>query len=81
MTYEIKSYFVYILASKPRGVLHIGFSGDLGVRIFQHKYEEIDGFTKRYFVKRLVYYEIFEDPSAGIAREKQLKKWNRAWKL
>ena len=76
-----KTYVVYILASKPRGVLYIGFTGNLIVRTFQHKEGAVEGFTKRYFVKRLVYYEFFADPTAGILREKQLKKWNRGWKI
>ncbi len=74
-------YAVYILASKPHGVLYIGFTGRLSVRIAQHKREEIEGFTKRYHVHRLVYYEVFARPGAAIQREKQLKKWNRAWKI
>jgi putative endonuclease len=81
MTFELKTYFIYILASKPRGVLYIGFTSDLVVRVVQHRLEEFDGFTKRYFIKRLVYYESFADPSMGITREKQLKKWNREWKI
>ena len=81
MTFMVKRYFIYILASKMRGVLYIGFTSDLSIRVSQHKHEELEGFTKRYFVKRLVYYEMFEDPSSGIEREKQLKKWNRAWKI
>ncbi len=81
MTFEVKTYHVYILASKPSGVLYIGFTGDLIVRINQHKNEELKGFTKRYYVKRLVYYEMFGDPNEGIKREKQLKKWNRQWKI
>ncbi|MBN1398812.1 MAG: GIY-YIG nuclease family protein [Bacteroidetes bacterium] len=81
MTFELKTYAVYILASKPYGVLYTGFTGDLLPRVQQHKQEEYEGFTKRYFVKRLVYYELFEDPSAAIRREKQIKKWNREWKI
>jgi putative endonuclease len=81
MTDELKTYSVYILASKPHGVLYIGFTGDLTLRISQHRLEEAEGFAKRYFVKRLVYYELFADPSEGIMREKQLKKWNRGWKI
>ena len=76
-----KTYAVYILASKPRGVLYIGFTGNLAARTFQHKEGVLEGFTKRYFVKRLVYFEVFSDPTAGIQREKQLKKWNRDWKI
>ena len=81
MAFEPKIYYVYILASKPRGVLYIGFTGSLAPRVDQHKRGEIDGFTKRYHVKRLVYYEMFSDPLSGIKREKQLKKWKRAWKI
>jgi putative endonuclease len=81
MTFEVKTYCVYILTSKPRGVLYIGFSGDIDVRMSQHKNGELEGFTKRYFVKHLVYYETYLDPLEGIKREKQLKKWNREWKI
>jgi putative endonuclease len=81
MTRVPKTYYVYILASKRGGVLYIGFTGSLASRVYQHKLEFVDGFTKRYHVKRLVYYEMFGDPLSGIKREKQLKKWNRAWKI
>ena len=76
-----KLYFVYILASKPRGVLYTGFTGNLSLRTNQHKEGAKDGFSKRYWVKRLVYYELSGDPISGIRREKQLKKWNRNWKI
>lgn len=78
---EEKVYSVYILASKPKGVLYIGFTSRLVDRVYQHRSEEIEGFTKRYHVHRLVYYEMFNEPMAGIQREKQLKKWNREWKI
>jgi len=81
MTHGEKTYCTYILASKPHGVLYIGFTGDLASRVYQHKHEELEGFTKRYHAKHLVYYEAFCDPLPGIEREKQLKKWNRAWKI
>lgn len=81
MTYELKTYFVYILVSKRRGVLYTGFTNDLSARTYQHKFGEIEGFTKKYFVKHLVYNETYEDPYLAIAREKQLKKWYRAWKI
>jgi putative endonuclease len=74
-------FFVYILANKKNGTLYIGFTYDLEVRVYQHKHEEYESFTKRYHIHRLVYYEIFEDADAAIDREKQLKKWNRGWKL
>ena len=76
-----RQYYIYILASKRRGVLYIGFTGKLVSRMYQHKSRELEGFTKRYQVRRLVYYEVFWDPLSGIQREKQLKKWNRAWKI
>jgi len=61
--------------------LYVGFTGNLVTRIFKHKHEEVDGFTKRCNVHQLVYYETIGNPMAGIQREKQLKKWNRAWKI
>ena len=79
--YEQKQYYTYILASKPNGILYIGFSGDLKTRMYQHINEEYEGFTKKYHVKRLVYCEMFDDPSEGIRREKCLKKWRRKWKI
>jgi len=72
--------YVYILASKPQGTLYIGITNDLIRRVIEHKNGEIPGFTKRYNVKRLVYYEPFEDYQAAIAREKKLKRWRRDWK-
>lgn len=73
--------FVYILASGRHGTLYIGVTSDLPGRLYQHREELTGGFTKRYGVKRLVYYEIFEDISEAIGREKRLKKWNRDWKI
>jgi len=72
---------VYILASKPNGTLYIGVTSDLVKRAWEHKNDSVDGFTKRYGVHRLVYYELHGDMLSAITREKQLKKWNRAWKL
>jgi len=72
---------VYILASKPNGTLYIGVTSDLPKRVWEHKNDSVDGFTKRYGVHRLVYYELHADMMSAITREKQLKKWNRAWKL
>jgi putative endonuclease len=72
---------VYILASKPNGTLYIGVTSDLPKRVWEHKHASVDGFTKRYEVHRLVYYELHKDMLSAITREKQLKKWNRAWKL
>jgi putative endonuclease len=72
---------VYIMASKPNGTLYIGVTGDLPKRVWEHKDDSVAGFTKRYGVHRLVYYELHADMLLAIAREKQMKKWNRAWKL
>lgn len=75
-----KTYWVYILASKPNGVLYIGMSNNLVRRVWEHKQHLVKGFTERYNVDQLVHYESFSDPTDAISREKQLKKWNRAWK-
>ena len=72
---------VYILASKRNGTLYIGVTSDLQKRSWEHKNDLLDGFTKKYGVHLLVYYEIHDDMVSAITREKQLKKWNRAWKL
>jgi putative endonuclease len=72
---------VYILASKRNGTLYIGVTSDLSRRIWQHKNDQVEGFTKKYGVHTLVYYEWHDDMRAAIVREKQIKKWNRAWKL
>ncbi len=72
---------VYIVASGERGTLYIGVTGNLRLRVWQHRDGVVDGFTKRYGVKQLVWFESHADFASAIAREKQLKKWNRAWKL
>ena len=72
---------VYILASRQNGTLYIGVTSDLQKRSWEHKNDLIDGFTKRYGVHRLVYYELHQDMVSAITREKQMKKWDRAWKL
>ena len=77
----MKNYYVYILASKRNGTLYIGVTNDLARRIYQHKSFSIDGFTKKYKVDKLVYYEITEDVNSAMAREKAMKKWNRKWKI
>ena len=76
-----KQYYVYILASKRNGTLYTGMTSNLHKRIWQHKNKFIPGFTEKYKVTNLVYYEIHEDPVEAITREKQIKKWNRAWKM
>lgn len=77
----MKEYFVYILASKKIGILYIGVTNDLIRRVFEHKSKVADGFTKRYFVDKLVYFESTSSVDEAILREKQLKKWKRAWKI
>ena len=72
---------VYILASKPKGVLYIGVISNPVQRIWQHKNDVVEGFTKRYRIHRLVWYEVHETMESAISREKALKKWNRAWKI
>lgn len=78
---ETKNYYVYILASKKNGVLYIGVTSNLIKRVWEHKNDLIGGFTKKYFVHRLVYYEQTSDIESAIKREKQLKKWKRLWKV
>ena len=77
----MKSYYVYILASKRNGTLYIGVTNDLIKRIYEHKNDLVEGFTKKYQVHQLVYYEETSDIQSAITREKQMKKWNRKWKL
>jgi putative endonuclease len=76
-----RSYCVYILASKIGGTLYIGVTNDLIRRVHEHKSDVVDGFSKKYGVHRLVYFEQFDDVENAIRREKRLKKWNRAWKI
>ncbi len=72
---------VYILASRRNGTLYIGVTSNLQKRVWEHKNDLVEGFTKKYVVHRLVYYELHDDMVSAIRREKQMKKWNRAWKL
>ena len=72
---------VYILASQRNGTLYVGVTSDLVKRIYEHKNDCVDGFTKEYGVHVLVYFELHDDMQAAIEREKQVKKWIRAWKL
>lgn len=74
-------YYVYILASKKNGTLYIGVTSNLIKRIYEHKNDVAEGFTRKYAVHDLVYFEDTESVESAIAREKQLKKWNRAWKI
>jgi len=72
---------VYLLASERNGTLYVGVTSNLVKRIYEHKNNLADGFTKKHGVKMLVWFEMTSDISAAITREKQIKKWNRLWKL
>jgi len=76
-----KYYYVYILASKRNGTLYIGMTNNLVRRVWEHKNKIFKGFTNKYNVNKLVYYEIFENVNEAIGYEKRIKKWNRLWKL
>ena len=76
-----KEFFVYLLASKRNGTLYVGVTSALVQRVWQHKTKAVEGFTTRYGVDQLVYFEAHGDAASAIQREKQLKKWRRAWKI
>lgn len=75
------SFFVYILANRKTGALYTGMTNDLARRSWEHKEKEKKGFTARYSIDQLVFYETYETPHEAITREKQIKKWKRAWKI
>jgi putative endonuclease len=77
----VVAYYVYLLASRKHGTLYVGVTNDLVRRVYQHKNKIIRGFTTRYGVDRLVWYECYDDPTNAITREKELKKWRRDWKI
>lgn len=77
----MKHYYVYILASKKNGTLYIGITGNIKKRVFEHKSKLVEGFTKKYAVEKLVYYEHFSRSMDAITREKRLKRWKRQWKI
>jgi putative endonuclease len=76
-----RAYYVYILASRIGGTLYIGVTSDLVRRVYEHREKLVRGFTERYGLSRLVYFEQFGDVRAAILREKQMKRWRRAWKV
>jgi putative endonuclease len=78
---EPVSFFVYILASKRNGTLYTGMTDNLARRVWQHRSGSVPGFTRKYGVKTLVWYEVHESRETAFQRERQIKKWNRAWKL
>ena len=75
------SYYVYIMANKRNGTLYTGVTRDLVKRVYEHKNNRIEGFTEKYGVHMLVYYEHGDDVHKVIEREKQIKRWKRKWKL
>ncbi len=77
----MKKFYVYILCSKRNGTLYTGITSDIVKRVYEHKHGLVEGFTKKYNVHHLVWYEIHESAESAIVREKQIKKWKRAWKL
>jgi putative endonuclease len=79
--HNVKQYYVYILASKRNGTLYIGVTNNLLKRVYEHKNNLVEGFTQKYKVHNLVYYEIYYDVYTAIAREKAMKKWKRVWKI
>jgi putative endonuclease len=76
-----KQYFVYILANQRNGTLYVGVTSDLIKRVYEHKNNLVSGFTQRYNIHRLVYFEAAGDIDSAISREKQIKKWYRTWKI
>jgi putative endonuclease len=77
----MNTYYVYLLASKRNGTLYIGVTNDLVRRVYEHKNDIVEGFTKKYGIHLLVYYEQYDNVESAIQRERQMKKWNRQWKI
>ncbi|MGH7801639.1 MAG: GIY-YIG nuclease family protein [Thermodesulfobacteriota bacterium] len=77
----VNTYYVYSLASKKNGTLYIGVTNNLTRRAYEHKNDLVEGFTKKYGVHKLVWYEKTNDIHRAIEREKRIKKWNRQWKI
>ncbi len=75
------TYYIYILTNNPNTIFYIGVTNSIAKRLFEHKFELLDGFTKRHKLKKLVYVEEYNDINQAITREKQLKNWHRDWKL
>jgi len=75
------AYYVYLLASRKNGTLYLGVTNNLIRRVYEHRHKLMPGFTSRYDVVRLVWFECYDDPSNAIAREKEIKKWRRQWKI
>jgi putative endonuclease len=75
------AYYVYLLASRKDGALYVGVTNDLVRRAYEHRTKAVPGFTSKYNIARLVWFEIHDDPISAITREKEIKKWRRAWKV
>jgi putative endonuclease len=75
------AYYVYLLASRKDGALYLGVTNDLIRRVFQHRSKAVPGFSSRYNITQLMWFEIYDDPVSAISREKEIKKWRRAWKV
>ena len=75
------SFYVYILARQRNGTLYVGMTDDLAKRVWMHRNGVLPGFTKKYGVKMLVWYELHDSRESAFSRERQIKKWNRVWKL
>ena len=81
MNADVMAYYVYILAGRKDGATYIGVTNDLVRRVYEHRIKAVPGFTSKYNIARLVWFEIYDDPISAIAREKELKKWKRTWKV
>ena len=77
----IMSYYVYIIASRRDGAVYIGITNDLVRRVYEHRIKAVRGFTSKYNITQLVWFEVYDDPVSAITREKELKKWKRSWKI
>ena len=75
------AFYVHLLASKKHGTLYLGVTDDVVRRVYEHRTKAVGGFTTRYSVDMLVWFEVYEDAATAIAREKELKKWRRDWKI
>lgn len=75
------AFYVYILASRRDGAIYVGITNDLVRRVYEHRIKAVPGFTTKYNITRLVWFDIYDDPVSAISREKELKKWKRAWKV
>ncbi|CAN7751019.1 GIY-YIG nuclease family protein [Bradyrhizobium sp. LjRoot220] len=74
------SYYVYILASRRDGAIYVGVTNDIVRRVYEHRIKAVPGFTSKYNITQLVWFEAYDDPTSAISREKELKKWKRRWK-